>query len=64
MTPKWDDEAQKPLLFNLSDEQKKDRAVWTEVVGTGGTARDAPMDGSADSPPPPPRCYHSIARRR
>ena len=34
MTPKWDDEAQKPLLFNLSDNQKKDTTVWTEVVGT------------------------------
>ena len=30
MTPKWDGEAQKPLLFNLSDDQKKDTTVWTD----------------------------------
>ena len=54
MTPKWDDEAQKPLLFNLSDDQKKDTTVWTEVVGTGDSAGDAPMDGSSGTPPPPP----------
>ena len=53
MTPRWDDEAQKPLLFSLSDEQKKDTPVWTEVVGTRGSAGDAPMDGSSDPPPPP-----------
>ena len=56
MTPKWDDEAQKPLLFNLSDDQKKDTTVWTEVLGTGDLAGDAPMDGSSGTPPPPPRC--------
>ena len=56
MTPKWDDEAQKPLLFNLSDDQKKDTTVWTEVVGTGDSAGDAPKDGSSSTPPPPPRC--------
>ena len=59
MTPKWDDE---PLLFSLSDDQKKDTTVWTEVVGTGGSAGDAPMDGSSDTPPPP-RCCHLIALR-
>ena len=59
MTPKWDDEAQKPLLFSLSDDQKKDTMVWTEVVGTRGSAGDAPMDGSSD-PPPPPRCYAAV----
>ena len=53
MTPKWDDEAHKPLLFNLSDDQKKDTTVWTEVVGTGDSAGDAPMDGSSGTPPPP-----------
>ena len=52
MTPKWDDEAQKPLLFSLLDDQKKDTTVWIEVVGTRGSTGDAPMDGS--SPPPPP----------
>ena len=51
MTPKWEDEAQKPLLFNLSDDQKKDATVWTEVVGTGDSAGDAPMDGSSGTPP-------------
>ena len=54
MTPKWDNEAQKPLLFNLSDDQTKDTTVWTEVVGTGDSAGDAPMDGSSGTPPPPP----------
>ena len=54
MTPKWDDEAQKPLLFNLSDDQNKDTTVWTQVVATGDSARDAPMDGSSSTPPPPP----------
>ena len=53
MTPKWDDEAQKPLLFSLSDDQKKDTTVWIEVVGSGDSARDAPMDGSSGTPPPP-----------
>ena len=53
MTPKWDDEAQKPLLFSLSDDQKKDTTVWTEVVGTGGSTGDAPMDGSSGTTPPP-----------
>ena len=53
MTPKWDDQAQKPLLFNLSDDQKKDTTVWTEVVGTGDSAGDAPMDDSSGTPPPP-----------
>ena len=52
MTPKWDDEAQKPLLFNLSDDQKKDTTVWTEVVGTGDSAGDAPMDGSSGTHTP------------
>ena len=52
MTPKWDDEAQKPLLFSLTDDQKRDTTVWTEVVGTGGSAWDAPMDGISDPPPP------------
>ena len=54
MTPKWDDEAQKaqkPVLFNLSDDQKKDTTVWTEVVGTGDSAGDAPMDDSSGTPP-------------
>ena len=51
MTPKWDDEAQKPLLFNLSDDQKKDTTVWTEVVGTGDSAGDAPVDGSSGTHP-------------
>ena len=53
MTPKWDDEAQKPLLSTLSDDQKKDTTVWTEVVGTGDSAGDAPMDDSSGTPPPP-----------
>ena len=52
MTPKWDDEAQKALLFNLSDDQKKDTTIWTEIVRTGGLAGDAQMDGSAGTPPP------------
>ena len=52
MTPKWDDEAQKPLLFSLSDDQKKDTTVWTEVVGTGDSAGDAPMDDSSGTPSP------------
>ena len=52
MTPKWDDEAQKPLLFSLSDDQKKDTAVWTEVVGARDPAGDAPMDDSSGTPPP------------
>ena len=52
MTPKWDDEAQKPLLFSLSDDQKKDTTVWTAVVGTGDSAGDAPMDDSSGTPPP------------
>ena len=54
MTPKWDDEAQKPLLFSLSDDQKKDTTVWTEFVGSGDSAGDAPMDGSSGTTPP--RC--------
>ena len=58
MTPKWDDEAQKPLLFSLTDDQKKDTTVWTEVVGTGGSTGDAPMEAQAP-PPPPPRCCHT-----
>ena len=49
MTPKWDDEAQKPLLFNLSDEQKKDTTVWTEVVRTG-------CPHGWKFTPPPSRC--------
>ena len=53
MTPKWDDEAQKPLLFSLSDDQKKDTTVWTGVVGTGDSAGDAPMDDRSGTPPPP-----------
>ena len=53
MIPKWDNEANKPLLFSLSDEQKKDATVWTEVVGTGGFAGEALMDGSSDTPPLP-----------
>ena len=61
MTPKWDDEAQKPLLFSLSDDQKKDTTLWTEVVGTGGSAGDAPMDGSSDTPPPPVLSLNSSA---
>ena len=52
MTPKWDDEAQKPLLFNLSDDQKKDTTVWTEVVGTRDSVGDAPMDGSSGTHTP------------
>ena len=52
MTPKWDDEAQKPLLFSMSDDQKKDTTVWTEVVGTGDSAGDAPIDDSSGTPPP------------
>ena len=56
MTPQWDDEAQKPLLLNLLEEQKKDTTVWTEVVGAGGASGDAPMDGSLDTPPPPHGC--------
>ena len=52
MTPTWDDEAQKPLLFSLSDDQKKDTMVGTEVVGTGDSARDAPMDDSSGTHPP------------
>ena len=51
MTPQWDDAAQKPLLFNLSEEQKKDTTVWTEVMGAGGASRDTPMEGSPDTPP-------------
>ena len=47
MTPR------KPLLFSLSDDQKKDTTVWTEVVGTGDSAGDAPMDDSSGTPPPP-----------
>ena len=56
MTPKWDDEAQKPLLFILSDDQKEDTTVWTEVVGTGDSAGDAPMNDSSGTPPPPRCC--------
>ena len=52
MTPKWDDEAQKPLLFSLSDDQKKDTLVLTDVLGTGDSTRDAPMDDSSGTPPP------------
>ena len=52
MTPKWDDEAQKPLLFSLSDDQKKDTTVWTEVVGSGDSVGDAPMDDSSGTQPP------------
>ena len=52
MTPKWDDEAQKPRLFHLSDDQKKDTTVWKVVVGTGDSAGDAPMDDSSGAPPP------------
>ena len=61
MTPKWDDEAQKPLLFNLSDDQKKDTTVWAEVVGTGDSAGHAPMDGSSGTPPPPVLSLNSSA---
>ena len=52
MTPKWDDEAQKPLLVSLSDDQKKDTTVWTQVVGAGDSAGDAPMDDSSGTHPP------------
>ena len=52
MIPKWDDEAQKPLLFSLADDQKKDTTVWTEVVGAGDSAGDNPMDDSSGTPPP------------
>ena len=62
ITPKWVDEAQKPLLFNLSDDQKKDTAVWTEAVGTGDSAGDAPMDGSSDNPPPPRMYFSTVSR--
>ena len=54
MTPPWDDAAQKPLLFNRSEELKKDTTVWTEVVGAGGASWDTPMEGTRTRPL---RCY-------
>ena len=59
MTPKWDGEAQKPPLFSLSDDQKKDTAVWIEVVGTGGSASNAPIDGSSGTHTPVPSLNRS-----
>ena len=60
-TPQWDDEAQKPVPFSLSDDQKKDTTVWTEVVETEDSAGDAHMDDSSGTPPP--RCCPRTALR-
>ena len=42
MTHQWNDESQKPLLFALSEDRRKDKTMWTEFVAATG---DTPMGG-------------------
>ena len=50
MTHQWNDESQKPSLFALSEDQRKDEAIWTEIATATG---DTPMGGDPSTPPRP-----------
>ena len=50
MTHQWNHESQKPLLFALSEDQRKDEAIWTETTAATG---DTPMGGDPSTPPRP-----------
>ena len=48
MTPTWNDESHKPLLFSPSEDQRQKSTLWTEFEpGAGGT----PRDGDTLKPP-------------
>ena len=48
MSHQWNDDSQKPLLFSLSEEQRRDATIWIEIVQAPG---DTPMDGDTSKPP-------------
>ena len=50
LTHQWNDESRKPLLFALSEDQRKDETIWTEIVAATG---DTPMGGDPSTPPRP-----------
>ena len=50
MTHQWNNKSHKPLLCTLTEEQRKDETIWTEIVATTG---DTPMGGDPSTPPRP-----------
>ena len=47
MLAKWSDEQQNPLLLNLTDTQKADDTLWTDVKLAGP---DVPMEDASGTP--------------